>query len=148
MESSNNYVESVVCKEDDLKDNEMKVFDIGEEGKVLLVKQKGEFSAVGTTCTHYGAPLVSGALGDGRVRCPWHGACFNIKTGDIEDFPGFDSLPCYQVTVTEKGEVKVRYTYFYSDYDGEPYVSISSPTSISVFGVCATGPSVVNVRNM
>ncbi|KAJ8713044.1 hypothetical protein PYW08_008348 [Mythimna loreyi] len=108
MESSNNYVEAVVCKEDDLKDNEMKVFDIGEEGKVLVVKQKGEFSAVGTTCTHYGAPLVSGALGDGRVRCPWHGACFNIKTGDIEDFPGFDSLPCYQVTVTEKGEVKVR----------------------------------------
>ncbi|XP_022832102.1 apoptosis-inducing factor 3 isoform X1 [Spodoptera litura] len=108
MESSTNYVESVVCNENDLKENEMKVFDIGEEGKVLLVKQKGEFSAVGTTCTHYGAPLVSGALGDGRIRCPWHGACFNIKTGDIEDFPGFDSLPCYQVTVTEKGEVKVR----------------------------------------
>uniref|UniRef100_A0A2H1V112 SFRICE_000615 n=1 Tax=Spodoptera frugiperda TaxID=7108 RepID=A0A2H1V112_SPOFR len=108
MDSSANYVESVVCNENDLKENEMKVFDIGEEGRVLLVKQKGEFSAVGTTCTHYGAPLVSGALGDGRIRCPWHGACFNIKTGDIEDFPGFDSLPCYQVTVTEKGEVKVR----------------------------------------
>ncbi|CAH2051876.1 unnamed protein product, partial [Iphiclides podalirius] len=107
-ESSSQYVESVVCKANDLKENEMKVFDIGEEGKVLLVKQKGEFSAVGTKCTHYGAPLVSGALGDGRVRCPWHGACFNLKTGDIEDFPGFDSLPCYQVTVTEKGEVKVR----------------------------------------
>lgn len=111
MDSTSNYVESIVCREDDLKDNEMKVFDIGEEGKVLLVKQKGEFSAVGTTCTHYGAPLVSGALGDGRIRCPWHGACFNIKTGDIEDFPGFDSLPCYQVTVTEKGEVKVRYLF-------------------------------------
>ncbi|CAG5044368.1 unnamed protein product [Parnassius apollo] len=107
-ESSNQYVESVVCKATDLKENEMKVFEIGEEGKVLLVKQKGEFSAIGTKCTHYGAPLVSGALGDGRVRCPWHGACFNLKSGDIEDFPGFDSLPCYQVTVTEKGEVKVR----------------------------------------
>ncbi|XP_072934553.1 apoptosis-inducing factor 3-like [Epargyreus clarus] len=106
--SSCEYVESVVCKATDLKDNEMKVFDIGEDGKVLVVKQKGEFNAVGTKCTHYGAPLVSGALGDGRVRCPWHGACFNLKTGDIEDFPGFDSLPCYQVTVTEKGEVKVR----------------------------------------
>ncbi|CAG9791354.1 unnamed protein product [Diatraea saccharalis] len=108
MDSTSNYVESVVCSENDLKDNEMKVFEVGESGKVLLIKQKGEFSAVGTKCTHYGAPLVSGALGDGRVRCPWHGACFNIKTGDIEDFPGFDSLPCYQVTVSEKGEVKVR----------------------------------------
>ncbi|XP_050666775.1 apoptosis-inducing factor 3 isoform X2 [Leptidea sinapis] len=102
------YVEAVVCNADDLKENEMKVFDIGEHGKVLLVKQKGEFSAVGTKCTHYGAPLNTGALGDGRVRCPWHGACFNLKSGDIEDFPGFDSLPCHQVTITEKGEVKVR----------------------------------------
>lgn len=108
VESNKNYVDQVVCKENDLKDNEMKVFEIGEHGRVLLVKQKGEFNAVGTKCTHYGAPLDKGALGDGRVRCPWHGACFNLKTGDIEDFPGFDSLPCYQVTVTEKGEVKVR----------------------------------------
>lgn len=108
MESTSHYVDAVVCNENDLKDNEMKVFKIGEDGKVLLVKQKGEFSAIGTNCTHYGAPLVNGALGDGRVRCPWHGACFNTKTGDIEDFPGFDSLPCYQVTVSEKGEVKVR----------------------------------------
>ncbi|KAL4711842.1 hypothetical protein ACJJTC_006011 [Scirpophaga incertulas] len=108
VDTSSNYVESVVCNENDLKDNEMKVFEIGNEGRVLLVKQKGQINAVGTKCTHYGAPLVSGALGDGRIRCPWHGACFNIKTGDIEDFPGFDSLPCYQVTISEKGEVKVR----------------------------------------
>lgn len=96
-----------MCQETDLKENEMKVFDIAEHGKVLLVKQKGIFSAVGPKCTHYGAPLNTGVLGDGRIRCPWHGACFNLKTGDIEDFPGFDSLPCHQVTVTDKGEVKV-----------------------------------------
>lgn len=29
---------------------------------------------------------------DGRVVCPWHGACFNVKSGDIEDAPGLDSL--------------------------------------------------------
>lgn len=101
-------MEAVVCNNGDLQENEMKVFDIGEDGKVLLIKQHGEISAIGHKCTHYGAPLVQGALGDGRVRCPWHGACFNTKTGDIEDFPGFDSLPCYQVTVGSKGEVKVR----------------------------------------
>lgn len=46
-------------------------------------------------------------LGDGRIRCPWHGACFNIRTGDIEDFPGQDSIPCYKVNVVE-GQVRVR----------------------------------------
>ena len=78
----------------------MKEVEVGE-GKVLLVHQNGEWSAVGAKCTHYGAPLSKGCLGNGRVRCPWHGACFNITSGDIEDFPGLDSLPKFQVsTVT------------------------------------------------
>lgn len=68
----------------------------------------GNIYAVGTKCSHYGAPLVKGSLGDGRVRCPWHGACFNIATGDIEDFPGMDSLPCYKVTVKEDNSVLVQ----------------------------------------
>lgn len=92
------YIEGVVCREDELKDNEMKTLPLGESGgRVLLIKQKGQIHAIGTKCTHYGAPLETGALGDGRVKCPWHGACFNIKNGDIEDFPGLDSLPCYKV---------------------------------------------------
>ena len=40
---------------------------------------------------------MKGFLGNGRVRCPWHGACFNVKTGDIEDFPGLDGIPVHQV---------------------------------------------------
>lgn len=61
-----------------------------------------------TSCsTHYGASLCNGAFSDGIVRCPWHGACFNVETGDIEDFPGLDSLHKFQVEV-DSGEVKVR----------------------------------------
>lgn len=84
----------------------MREVEIGDS-KVLLVRQNGEFSAIGHKCTHYGAPLVKGCLGNGRVRCPWHGACFNIKSGDIEEFPGLDSVPCFEViphaTVYHKG---------------------------------------------
>jgi len=101
------YVEDIVCNETDLNDNEMKSFPLGEHGKVLIARQNGEWSAVGTKCTHYGAPLDTGSLGNGRVRCPWHGACFNLKSGDIEDFPGMDSIPCYQVKV-EDGKIKVK----------------------------------------
>ncbi|XP_016059743.1 PREDICTED: apoptosis-inducing factor 3 isoform X4 [Miniopterus natalensis] len=46
-------------------------------------------------------------LSRGRVRCPWHGACFNISTGDLEDFPGLDSLHKFQVKI-EKEKVYVR----------------------------------------
>ncbi|XP_050316077.1 apoptosis-inducing factor 3-like isoform X2 [Anthonomus grandis grandis] len=105
-QADSEFLEGVVCQIQDLKENEMKTVEL-EEHKVLLVKQNGKISALGSKCTHYGAPLVSGALGDGRIRCQWHGACFNLETGDIEDFPGMDSLPCYKVTV-EDGNVKVR----------------------------------------
>lgn len=74
----------------------MREVDIGES-KALLVHQNGQFSAIGHKCTHYGAPLAKGYLGNGRVRCPWHGACFSVQSGDIEEFPGLDGVPCFQV---------------------------------------------------
>lgn len=101
------FIEQVICNESDIKENEMKQFEMGDEGKVLVVKQNGKISAMGTKCSHYGAMLSTGALGAGRIRCPWHGACFNIETGDIEDFPGQDSIPTYKVCI-EAGKVKVR----------------------------------------
>ena len=79
----------------------MREVELGDEKKALLIHQNGTWSALGAKCTHYGAPLIKGCLGNGRVRCPWHGACFNVTSGDIEDFPGLDSLPRFQArTVT------------------------------------------------
>lgn len=105
--SDNYFVEKVVCKDAEFQDGSMAEFEMGQDGKILLVKENGTYSAVGTKCTHYGAPLKNGVLIAGKIRCPWHGACFDSKTGDIEDFPGLDSLPCYQVSVQD-GEVKVK----------------------------------------
>ncbi|KAM5353588.1 hypothetical protein ACJ41O_000238 [Fusarium nematophilum] len=69
-----------------------------ENGKVLLVNAGGKVQALGSKCTHYGAPLVKGVLtSDGRLTCPWHGACFNAKTGDVEDAPALDHLPAFQL---------------------------------------------------
>lgn len=65
------YVEDVVCQESDIAENEMKNFDLGEDYRVLIVKQDGKISALGTKCSHYGALLSTGALGEGRIRCPW-----------------------------------------------------------------------------
>lgn len=41
--------------------------------------------------------VFSGAMTGHTVRCPWHGACFNVHTGDLEEYPGIDSLPCHKV---------------------------------------------------
>ncbi|XP_033123203.1 apoptosis-inducing factor 3-like [Anneissia japonica] len=95
---SDTPVEVAVCKVDDMKDGEMREVAVGS-GKALLIREHGEFSAIGHKCSHYGAPLIKGVLCNGRVRCPWHGACFNSKTGDIEESPGLDSVPMFEVRV-------------------------------------------------
>jgi nitrite reductase/ring-hydroxylating ferredoxin subunit len=92
------FIEQTVCKTSDLQNNEKKVYELGN-AKILLIKQNDKFNALGTKCSHYGAPLINGVLYSGHISCPWHGACFNVTTGDIEDFPGCDSLPSYQVTI-------------------------------------------------
>lgn len=60
----------------------MKVFEAGEK-QVLVVKENGKVYAMGTKCTHFGAPLNTGIFCEGKVYCPWHGACFDAKTGKL-----------------------------------------------------------------
>lgn len=58
MEAIEDYV---VCKDEDIRDGEMKELDLGDTGsKCLLVKEEGRISAFSNKCTHYGAPLVNG----------------------------------------------------------------------------------------
>ncbi|KAF1985590.1 hypothetical protein K402DRAFT_334245 [Aulographum hederae CBS 113979] len=79
-----------------------------EKGKVLLAKVNGQVHAMGANCTHYGAPLKNGVLtGDGRLTCPWHGACFSVATGDVEDAPALDPLAKFEV-VEKDGAVYIK----------------------------------------
>ncbi|KAJ8062254.1 hypothetical protein OCU04_008802 [Sclerotinia nivalis] len=85
----------------DLKPGEKKEVEVEgiEGGKVLLCNVGGKVTALGHKCTHYGAPLVKGVLtGDGRLTCPWHGACFNATSGDIENAPALDALPSFELS--------------------------------------------------
>ncbi|KAK2523090.1 Aifm3 [Columba guinea] len=53
-------VEASVCHVKDLENGQMREVDLGC-GKALLIKEGGEFHAVGHKCPHYGAPLVKAA---------------------------------------------------------------------------------------
>ncbi|KAL1888063.1 Apoptosis-inducing factor 1 [Sporothrix stenoceras] len=89
-----------------LKTGEKKEVEVEgiEDAKVLLVNAAGTVQAIGPKCTHYGAPLVKGVLtANGRITCPWHGACFNAKTGDVEDAPALDYLPTFKVVERDGG---------------------------------------------
>ncbi|KAJ7650683.1 hypothetical protein FB45DRAFT_888492 [Roridomyces roridus] len=97
-----------VLPESELKDGQMKEVAFGEGGgKVLLSRLGDKVHATSAFCTHYGAPLAKGVLtADGRVVCPWHGACFNICTGDIEDAPAPDALHSFKAHVSD-GQIHV-----------------------------------------
>jgi NADPH-dependent 2,4-dienoyl-CoA reductase/sulfur reductase-like enzyme/nitrite reductase/ring-hydroxylating ferredoxin subunit len=69
---------------------------VGDEA-VLLARSSGQAFAVGAKCTHYGASLAEGLVHDGTVRCPWHHACFSLRTGEAVGPPAFDPLARWSV---------------------------------------------------
>src|SRR4051812_36789991 len=69
---------------------------VGEEA-VLLVRQGSEVFAIGPECTHYHGPLAEGVVTDGVVRCPWHHACFDLRTGEALHAPGLSPVACWKV---------------------------------------------------
>jgi NADPH-dependent 2,4-dienoyl-CoA reductase/sulfur reductase-like enzyme/nitrite reductase/ring-hydroxylating ferredoxin subunit len=79
-----------------LADGGKLVGHVGEE-EVLLVRRGPDIFAVGAHCTHYHGPLGEGLLVDGTVRCPWHHARFDLRTGEAIAAPAFDALSCWQV---------------------------------------------------
>ncbi|KAF9790471.1 hypothetical protein BJ322DRAFT_1104126 [Thelephora terrestris] len=89
-----------VCDEASLNDGEMKEVEFGS-GKVLLARIGEKVHATSAYCSHYGAQLANGVLvADGRVVCPWHGACFNVCTGDIEDAPAPAAIHSFKTSVS------------------------------------------------
>ena len=70
------------------------------EGRSLaLFNVSGTFYAIDNTCTHRGGPLGEGELAGEVVTCPWHGAQFNVKTGEVVAPPAQQGVRSFPVKV-------------------------------------------------
>jgi apoptosis-inducing factor 3 len=79
---------------EDLADGSMLTGHVGEEA-VLLARRGDEFFAIGANCSHYGGPLAEGLMVEDTVRCPWHHACFSLRTGEALRAPALTPVTCW-----------------------------------------------------
>ncbi|HEX7120338.1 MAG TPA: FAD-dependent oxidoreductase [Longimicrobiales bacterium] len=104
---------------------------------VLLVRRGAEVYAIGAVCTHYGAPLSEGLVVGDTIRCPWHHACFSLRTGEAMAAPALDPVACWSVEIRD-GRVRVT--------DRSTHAPLSSrgrqadgPESVVIVGAGAAG---------
>src|ERR1700760_4922234 len=130
--SGPDFLQGVAANE--LEDGQPLVGHVGDES-VMLVRRGDDVLAVAATCTHYSGPLGEGLVVGDTVRCPWHHACFDLRTGAAVKAPALSPIACYDVTVAG-GLVRV------GGKKAPPAVPASpagAPTSIVIVGAGAAG---------
>ena len=82
----------------EIKPGQCKTVEVGGVA-VAIFNIKGQFYAVADSCTHMGAPLSTGYTANGTITCEWHGATFDLTTGEALCAPAKDPLAVYKLYI-------------------------------------------------
>ncbi len=69
---------------------------VGDED-VLLVRSGPDIFAIDAHCSHYHGPLADGVIDGRNIRCPWHHACFDLRTGEATRAPALSAIAVWKV---------------------------------------------------
>jgi NADPH-dependent 2,4-dienoyl-CoA reductase/sulfur reductase-like enzyme/nitrite reductase/ring-hydroxylating ferredoxin subunit len=107
---------------------------------VLLARLGPDYVAISATCTDYGGPLAEGVIVGDTVRCPWHHACFSLRTGEALRAPALNPVPRW--TIERQGDRIVVGTKIERDPLAPTYpigVRAPHPSDVVIVGAGAAG---------
>merc|ERR1712203_1282314 len=118
-----------ICRDDELKEGAVKMMVLMDDNlQVSVWRHREKLYALDNRCAHMGGPLCDGDVEDlashmsldrsltlkggarkedGVVKCPRHGQCFNLRTGEnIEG--GHMRQQVYPVRITDAGDIEAE----------------------------------------
>jgi NADPH-dependent 2,4-dienoyl-CoA reductase/sulfur reductase-like enzyme/nitrite reductase/ring-hydroxylating ferredoxin subunit len=107
-----------------------------QNDEVLFVRDGETMRAIAAHCSHYHGPLAEGIVVDGTIRCPWHHACFDLRTGAVLRAPAPSPLPVWQVEQRD-GQYVVG-----ARIEQKPLRAEAGPESVVIVGAGAAGVNV------
>lgn len=105
-----------------------------EGAPVILVRHGEEVNAVGAACAHYGAPLADGTVVGHTIRCPWHHAWFDVRTGEAVGPPALRGIDTWDV---KREGAKVKVTG--KRAPAPAAAKVKGPSSVVIVGAGAVG---------
>jgi 3-phenylpropionate/trans-cinnamate dioxygenase ferredoxin subunit len=87
-------------------------------GKLAVGLAQGVPFAVSNRCRHLFAPLGKGKVADGCLQCPWHGARYDVRTGEMVVGPQGAFKPLANTVKKTTGAKNLK-TYAVELRDGE-----------------------------
>lgn len=97
-----------VLGETDLREGDSLRLDINDT-IATVAKVDGKVYAFQEFCTHRFGPLSEGTFDGTTVRCPWHGSCFDMRSGKVTDGPAKEDIRAFEVEEKD-GQVRIRVT--------------------------------------
>lgn len=121
-----------------LDDGSMLAGHVGEDA-VLLARRGDEFFAIGAECSHYHGPLADGLMVGDTVRCPWHHACFSLRTGEALHAPALGPVDCWATEVRDGKVVVLGKVVAQPVVRAASAATAQAPQSIVIVGGGAAG---------
>lgn len=83
------------------------IFDLDDATRVIIVKIDEDFYAIEELCSHDFLSMEEGEIEGDQITCPFHGARFCLKTGEVLGPPAYEAVASFPVRV-ENGMVQIR----------------------------------------